>query len=64
MPVHAKRQAQIQDEAQVRALLFDEAPIEVPVEYSDYNVFSAENVAELPENTGINEHTIELEKGK
>ena len=47
------------------ALLFDETPIEVPVEYSDYcNVFSAENAAELPENTGMNEHAIELEKGK
>ena len=59
MPVHAERQAQ------VGALLFDEAPTEVPAEYSNYsNVFSAENAAELPENTGINEHAIELEKGK
>ena len=59
IPVHSKRQAQ------VGALLFDEAPTEVPAEYSDYNnVFSAENAAELPENTGINEHAIELEEGK
>ena len=59
MPVHSKRQAQ------VGALLFDEAPTEVPAEYSDYNnVFSAENAAELLENTGINEHAIELEEGK
>ena len=35
------------------------------MEYSDYSdVFLAENVAELPENTGINEHAIELEEGK
>ena len=35
------------------------------MKYSDYsNVFSAENAAELPENTGINEHAIELEEGK
>ena len=35
------------------------------MEYSDYSdVFSTENAAELPENTGINEHAIELEKGK
>ena len=59
MPVHSKKQAQ------VGALLFDEAPTKVPAEYSDYSdVFSAENAAELPENTGINEHAIELEEGK
>ena len=59
MPVHSKRQAQ------VGALLFNEAPTKIPAEYSDYSdVFSAENVAELPENTGINEHAIELEEGK
>ena len=59
MPVHSEKQAQ------VGTLLFDEAPTEVPAEYSDYsNVFSAENVVELSENTGINEHAIELEEGK
>ena len=58
MPMQAERQAQ------VGALLFDEAPTEVPAEYSDYsNVFSAENVAELPENSEMNEHAIELEEG-
>ena len=63
MPVHSKRQAQI--ETQVGALLFNKAPIEVLVEYSDYsNVFLAEYTAELPKNTGINEHTIKLEEGK
>ena len=59
MPVHSKRQAQ------VGALLFDKAPTKVLAEYSDYSdVFSVENAAELPENTGINEHAIELEEGK
>ena len=59
MPVHSERQAQ------VGALLFNEAPTEVPAEYSDYSdVFSAEHAAELPENTGMNEHAIELEEGK
>ena len=63
MPVHSKKQAQI--EAQVGALLFNKAPTEVPAEYSDYsNVFLAEYAAELPENTGINKYTIELEEGK
>ena len=59
IPVHSKRQAQ------VGALLFDKAPTKVLAEYSDYSdVFSVENAAELPENTGINEHAIELEEGK
>ena len=59
MPVHSKKQAQ------VGALLFDEAPTEIPAEYSDYSdVFSAENIVELPENTRINEHAIKLEEGK
>ena len=59
MPVHSERQAQ------VGALLFDKASTKVPAEYSDYSdVFSAENAAELPENTGINEHAIELKEGK
>ena len=59
MPVHSERQAQ------VGALLFNEAPTEVPAEYSDYSdVFSAEHAAKLPENTGMNEHAIKLEEGK
>ena len=67
MVMNPDRKAQIeaQSGAQVGALLFDEAPTEVPAEYSDYSdVFSAENAAELPENTGMNEHAIELEEGK
>ena len=59
MPVDLERQAQI------RALIFNKAPTEVLVEYSDYSdVFLAENVAELLKNTGINKHVIELEEGK
>ena len=35
------------------------------MEYSDYNnVFSAEYIVELPENTKMNKHIIKLEKGK
>ena len=35
------------------------------MEYSDYNdIFSAENIAELSENTGMNEHAIKQEEGK
>ena len=63
MPVYSKRQAQIK--AQVGALLFNQAFIEVPAEYSDYsNVFSAEYVAELPENTEMNKHAIKLKEDK
>ena len=59
MPVHSKKQAQ------VGALLFDEAFTEVSAKYSNYsNVFSVKNAAKLPENTGINEYAIELEEDK
>ena len=57
MLMHFKKQAQ------VGALLFDKAFTKVLVEYSNYsNVFSAENIAELPENTGINKYIIKLEE--
>ena len=63
MPVHSKKLLQIK--AQVKALLFNEILIEILVEYSNYNnIFSIEYIAELLKNTGINEHTIELEEGK
>ena len=60
-----KTQIEAQSGTQVGALLFDKALIEVPIEYSNYNnIFLVENVAELPENTRINEHAIELEEDK
>ncbi len=47
------------------ALQQDKSPTEIPTEYTDYaNVFSFNLVMELPENTGINEHAIELVGGK
>ena len=59
MLIYSKKQAQ------VRALLFDKAFIKVSEKYSDYNNnFLAENTVELPENTGINEYAIKLEKSK
>ena len=59
IPMHSKKQAQ------VGVLLFDKASTEVLAEYFDYsNVFLAENVAELPKQIEINDHTIKLEKGK
>lgn len=37
----------------------------VAAKYSDYsNVFSIQNIVELPKITGINGHAIELEKSK
>ena len=55
MPIYPSR------EAQIGLLLTDEAPIEVPSEYSDYaDVFLFDLAMELPENTGMNEHAIEL----
>ena len=59
MPVHSKKQAQVE------ALLFDKTSIEVLVEYSNYsNIFFAKNVAELPKNIRKNDYTIKLEEGK
>ena len=59
MPVYLEKQAQI------GALLFDKAFTEVLAEYSNYRkVFSAENAAELLENTGMNEYAIKSEKDK
>ena len=57
--MHSKKQAQ------VGALLFNKALIEIPIEYSNYNnIFSVENAAELPENTRLNKHIITLKKDK
>ena len=65
MPVYSKKRAQIQDKAQVKALLFNKALIEVLAEYSNYsNIFLTENIAELSENTGMNEHAIGLQEDK
>ena len=51
--------------AQISALIQDEAPTEVSPKYADYaDVFSFDLAMELPENTGINEHAIELQDGK
>ena len=51
--------------AQISALIQNKAPTKVPPEYADYaDVFSFDLAMELPKNTGINEHTIELQDGK
>ena len=60
-----KTQNGAQSGAQVGALIFDKAPTKVLAEYSNYsNIFSAENAADIPENTRINEYIIELEESK
>ena len=59
MPIYSKKQAQ------VGALLFDEALTEISAEYSNYsNVFSAKNIAKLLENIRIKKHAIKLEEDK
>ena len=71
MVIDPVRKAQIevqsgaQNKAQIGVLIFDKAPTEVLAEYSNYNnVFLAENIVELLENTGINKHAITLEEDK
>ena len=60
-----KAQIKAQNGAQVGALLFDKTLTEVPAEYSDYSdVFSAENIEELPEYTRINDYAIEQNENK
>ena len=52
-------------EAQIALLKANEAPVTIPVEYSDFSdVFSEKSAAELPEHTEINTHAIDLEEGK
>ena len=59
MPMYFKKQAQ------VGVLLFDKALIKVSAKYSNYsNIFSAENIVKLLENTGMNKYAIKLEEGK
>ena len=57
-------QSKAQNGVQVRDWNFNKTLTEVPAKYSDYsNVFSAENVAELLENIGMNKHAIKLKEG-
>ena len=51
--------------AQIATLKQDEVPTKVPPKDTDYaDVFSFDLAMELPENTGINKHAIELQDGK
>ncbi len=51
--------------AQITALQWDKTPTKNLAEYSDYaDVFSSDLALELPENTRMNEHAIELIDGK
>ena len=53
--VHTSRRPQIS------GLIAEEAPTKVPDEYVDFaDVFSPDLASELPEHTGINDHSIEL----
>ena len=58
-------QSGAQSGAYVGALISNKAPTEILAKYFNYSdVFSAENIAEFSEYTGINDHVIELEEGK
>ena len=60
-----KVQSKAQSGALIGVLIFYKAPNNILAEYSDYsNIFSVENAAELPENTGMNKHVIKLEESK
>ena len=51
--------------AQIAALQWNKAFIEIPIECFDYiDIFSINLAMELPENTGINKHAIKLIKRK
>lgn len=51
--------------AQIALLLAEKTPTKILAEYSDYaNVFSSDLTIELPKNTDMNNHTIELEDDK
>ena len=52
------------DRPQISDLIAEEAPTNVPAEYSDFaNVFSPDLASELLKHTGINNHAIELVEG-
>ena len=60
----AKRTIHSARAAQIAALKQDKAPTKVLPKYADYaDVFSFDMAMELPENTGINKHAIELQNG-
>ncbi len=65
MLIHPSRAPQVLEDTTLAALQWDKSSIEIPAEYSDYaDVFSSDLAMELPENTEMNEHTIELIEGK
>lgn len=67
MLVHLEKKVQIESQSgtQVGVLLFDEAPTDILAKYSDYsNIFSAENVVKLLEQSRMNDYAIQLKKSK
>ncbi len=65
LPIHPSRVLQVLDNSILAVLQWDKAPTKIPAEYSDYaDVFSSDLAMELLENSEINEHAIELIKGK
>ena len=55
----------LSQKAQISALIQNEAPIKFLSKYADYaDIFSFNLAIELPKDTGINKHVIELQDGK
>ncbi len=65
MPIYLFMASQVLDNPTLAALQWDKAPTKIPTKYSNYaDLFSSDLAMELPKNTEINEHAIELIKGK
>ncbi len=65
MPIHLFRAPQVLDNPTLAAIQWDKTPTKILAKYFDYtDVFSSDLVIELLENTGMNEHAIELIEGK
>lgn len=66
MSIHFFRAPQVQDNLTLAALVQQNKDItKILAKYSDYtNVFSSDLAMELPQNTGTNEHAIELIDGQ
>ena len=66
MSIHFFRAPQVQDNFTLAALIQQDKDItKILAKYSDYtNVFSSDLAMELPQNTGTNEHAIELIDGQ
>ena len=65
MLIYLKKQAQIQNKARIKAIIFNKAFTIILAEYFNYNnIFLAEYIVELLEYIKINDHVTKLKKGR